>query len=55
MSSNREIARKKRADQKTKNRFDRDTSRHYEHKVKKMLQKDKREKYKKYDEEDIYT
>lgn len=55
MSSNREAARKKRVDHRTKNRFDQDKTKHYEHKVKKMLQKDKREKYRRYDEEDIYT
>ena len=58
MSSNREYGKERRSRKNSKKRniSDFETSRHYEHKVKKMLSKDRNEKYKRYDaEEDLYS
>jgi hypothetical protein len=58
MSSNREYGKERRSRKNSKKRniSDFETSRHYEHKAKKMFSKDKSEKYKRYDsEEDFYT
>ncbi len=55
MSSNREAAKKRINDDRTRRRTDEKTK-HFERKVKKMLSKDKSEKYKRYDtEEDFYS
>lgn len=36
-----------------KQNYELENSRHYEHKVRKMLEKDRSDKYKRYDQEDI--
>ena len=59
MSSNREYGKERRSrknSNKKRTASDYETSRHYEHKVKKLLSKDRNEKYKRYDaEEDFYS
>jgi hypothetical protein len=59
MSSNREYGKERRSRKNsTKKRTSNDyeSSHHYEQKVKKMLSKDRNEKYKRYDaEEDFYS
>lgn len=55
MSSNRENAQQNRRSKK-RERPDYENSKHIQQKVKRMFSKDKREKYKRYDdEEDVYT
>ena len=57
MSSNRERAQldanKKRKSKQRKDFYTEEISRHYERKVRKSLEKDKFDKYRKYDDEDF--
>ena len=58
MSSNREYGKEKRSRKNKKHRSnpDYEVSRHIEHKVKKLMTKDRNEKYRRYDaEEDFYS
>jgi hypothetical protein len=56
MSSSREDNQfQKRSSKKHKERPEYENSRHVLQKVRKTMNKDKREKYKRYDEEDFYT
>jgi hypothetical protein len=55
MSSSREDSQFQKRNKKHKERPEYENSRHVLQKVRKMYNKDKREKYKRYDEEDFYT